>query len=181
MSLFDRCFEDLILIEGGYSDDPRDSGGKTCYGITEEVARRHGYIGPMEQLPLVTAKAIYRKDYWDANDLDAVAVVSQPISIELFDTGVNCGVGVAATFLQRSLNALNRLQADYPDVLPDGDIGPATTLALSAFLGRRAPHGEKVLLRALNSLQGARYIALAERREKDEKFVYGWFLERVRM
>jgi len=36
-----------------------------------------------------------------------------------------------------------------------------------------------VLCRALNCLQGAYYIELAERREKDERFVYGWLKNRV--
>ncbi len=36
-----------------------------------------------------------------------------------------------------------------------------------------------VPLRALNALQGAFYVELAERRAKDEAFVYGWLLNRV--
>jgi len=36
-----------------------------------------------------------------------------------------------------------------------------------------------VLLRALNCLQGERYIALAEGRPKDEAFIYGWLRTRV--
>jgi len=32
---------------------------------------------------------------------------------------------------------------------------------------------------ALNCLQGAFYVELAEKREKDERFVYGWLLNRV--
>ena len=39
--------------------------------------------------------------------------------------------------------------------------------------------GEVVLVRALNSLQGAFYVELAEKRQKDEAFVYGWLLNRV--
>lgn len=179
MSIFDKAFEELILVEGGYSNDPRDSGGKTMYGVTERVARKNGYLGPMDGLPLDEAKRIYKSEYWDINDLDGVAVLSPAVARELFDTGVNCGPGIAAVFLQRALNVFNRQGADFPDVEVDGDIGPSTAKALSAFLGRRAPHGEKVLLRALNSMQGARYVSLAEAREKDEAFAYGWFLRRV--
>jgi len=35
------------------------------------------------------------------------------------------------------------------------------------------------LYKMLNALQGAYYIELAERREKDEDFIYGWFKHRV--
>lgn len=178
---FDAAFEELILVEGGYADDTADSGGKTCYGITEAVARGAGYLGPMPELPLQTAKEIYKAEYWDSLRLDEVAALSAAIARELFDTGVNCGIAVAASFIQRSLNALNGMQAHYLDVELTSTVGPKTIAALSAFLNRRAPVGERVLLTALNALQGAKYIKLAETREKDEKFLFGWLLQRVRM
>jgi lysozyme family protein len=178
---FAEALVEVFGIEGGFSDDPSDSGGATRYGITEAVARRHGYTGPMRELPVVTAKAIYRADYWDAQSLDTVAMLSRRIAWELFDTGVNMGTGQAGEFLQMSLNAFNRQAADYPDIEVDGEIGHATLEALTAFLKRRGKDGETVLLRALNALQGAAYIELAERREKDERFVFGWFLQRVKI
>jgi len=36
-----------------------------------------------------------------------------------------------------------------------------------------------VLLTALNCSQGARYLELAEGREKNEDFLFGWVLNRV--
>ena len=179
MSLFEKAFADLYGVEGDYSNDKSDSGGATRFGVTEAVAREHGYLGEMAELPYSKARAIYRASYWDALNLDDVAALSGPVALELFDTGVNCGTNTAGVFLQRSLNVFNRLQADYKDVLVTGVVGSLTLDALRGFLNRRAPTGEKVLLRALNSLQGARYIKLAETREKDEKFTYGWFLQRV--
>ena len=47
----DRLIDALIEREGGYVDHPADKGGPTCFGITEAVARAHGYAGPMRQLP----------------------------------------------------------------------------------------------------------------------------------
>jgi len=32
---FERAFELLMEFEGGYSEDPDDTGGKTLYGITQ--------------------------------------------------------------------------------------------------------------------------------------------------
>lgn len=179
MNAFDDAIADLIGIEGDYSDDPADSGGKTRFGITEAVARRHGYTGVMRDLPPALAKDIYRKDYWDAQNLDTIAMLSHRIAWELFDTGVNMGVSQAGEFLQMSLNAFNRQATDYSDIEVDGAIGSATLDALAAFLKRRGKDGETVLLRALNALQGAAYIELAERRDKNERFVFGWFLQRV--
>ena len=176
---FDICFARVLGLEGDFSDDPSDSGGATRYGITEHVARSNGYTGDMRELPLETAKKIYRREYWDRLSLDAVALLSSRIAEELFDTAVNCGQGVAGQWLQRSLNVLNRQGKDYPDLLVDGDIGKRTVEALGAYLGHRGQRGELVLLRALNALQGAHYIGLAEKRQKDERFVNGWFLNRV--
>ena len=180
-SAFDDALADLVGIEGDYADDPADSGGRTRFGITEAVARRHGYQGPMRSLPPATAKDIYRADYWDAQNLDTVAINSRRVAWELFDTGVNMGTGQAGEFLQMSLNAFNRQATNYPDLEVDGEIGPQTLDALDAFLRLRGHDGETVLLRALNALQGAAYIELAERREKDERFVFGWFLQRVKL
>ena len=54
----------LIEREGGYVNHPADKGGPTCFGITEAVARAHGYSGSMRQLPRDEAAAIYRRLYW---------------------------------------------------------------------------------------------------------------------
>ena len=48
----------LIEREGGYSNHPADKGGPTCFGITESVARAHGYRGAMKDLPRDEAVAI---------------------------------------------------------------------------------------------------------------------------
>jgi lysozyme family protein len=89
------------------------------------------------------------------------------------------GPTVAATFLQRVLNALNREQRDYPDINVDGDIGPMTLAELDAFKRARGAAGEKVLLTAVNVLQGARYFDITEARPANEAFLYGWLANRI--
>ena len=90
------------------------------------------------------------------------------------------GPAVAATFLQRALTALNRSGKDYPDLVPDGRIGGSTLAALDAFLTVRGKSSaETVLLRALEALQGERYLRLAERRPANEAFLYGWLANRI--
>ena len=172
--------DELIEREGGYVNHPSDRGGPTNYGITEAVARAHGYSGAMRNLPRGEAAAIYKRLYWLRPRFDQVAKRSAKVAGELFDTGVNMGPAVAATFLQRALSALNRNRADYPDLVPDGRIGPATLAALDTFLELRGrASGEAVLLRALDALQGERYLRLAERRPANEAFLYGWLANRI--
>lgn len=176
----DDLIDSLIDREGGYVNHPADKGGPTKFGITEAVARAHGYRGAMRDLPRSEAAAIYRRLYWLRPKFDQVATRSESVAAELFDTGVNMGPAVAATFLQRALSALNRDRKDYPDLVPDGRIGPATLAALDSFFGLRGKkNGETVLLRALDALQGERYLRLAERRPANEAFLYGWLANRI--
>lgn len=176
----DVLVEALIDREGGYVANPADKGGPTCFGITEAVARANGYRGAMRDLPRDEAAAIYKRIYWLRPHFDEVAVRSERIAAELFDTGANMGPAVAVTFLQRTLTALNRNGGDYPDLVPDGRVGPNTLAALDAFLALRGKNsGETVLLRALEALQGERYLRLAERRPANEAFLYGWLANRI--
>ena len=176
----ERLLEALIEREGGYVDHPADRGGPTRYGITEAVARAHGYRGPMRLLPRDEAQAIYRRLYWLRPRFDQVAARAPRIAAELFDTGVNMGPAVAVNFLQRALTALNRNGRDFADLVPDGRVGPATLAALDSFLEARGKRGgETVLLHALEALQGERYVRLAERRPANEAFLYGWLANRI--
>ena len=168
----------ILKTEGGYVNNPNDRGGETNWGVTIAVARENGYAGPMREMSRQQATEIYRNIYFFKPKFDRVMTLSAPIAAELFDTGVNMGVGTASKFLQRSLNVLNRRQKDYTDIAADGVIGNATLNALAAYLKRRGDVGETRILRALNALQGARYIELCEKREANEEFMFGW-LDRV--
>lgn len=176
MSLKTEIIDHIIQIEGGFVDDADDSGGATKYGITEAVARRAGYSGDMRDLPYEVAFVIYADRYWHSVCGDDLAALSENVAREVVDTAVNMGPSRAGTFLQRALNVLNDRGTLYPDLVVDGAIGARTVEALGRYLATR---NELALSRALNCLQGAFYIELAERREKDERFIYGWLKNRV--
>ena len=171
--------EEVIAREGGYSNHPADRGGPTRWGITQAVARQHGFTGDMRVFPRAEATSIYRRLYWQRPRLAEVAERAPALAAELFDTGINMGPAVAARFLQPALYALNREEKDYADLAVDGAIGPATLVALGAFLDRRGPSGEAVLIKAVEALQGERYLAVAERRPANEAFLYGWLANRI--
>jgi len=171
--------DQLIAREGGYVDHPADRGGATRYGITAGVARANGYHGSMRDLPETVAARIYEQVYWRLPGLDRVAARAPRLAAELFDIGVNMGVEVAIGFLQRALNALNRRGTDYPDLALDRAIGARTLGALDALLAIRGKAGERVLVKAVDALQGERYVALAEHRPANEAFLYGWLADRT--
>lgn len=175
----DDIIAGILKAEGGYSNDPRDTGGETNWGITIATARANGYSGSMRDMPRDAAVEIYRKRYVVGPGFDKVALLSPAIAAELVDTGVNMGPKVAGAFLQRALNALNNQGRDYHDMIVDGQAGPGTRAALDAYLRKRGKLGETVMLRALNALQGERYIALAEGRATNEAFTFGWLANRV--
>lgn len=175
----DRLIDDVIEREGSYVDHPADRGGPTRWGITEAVARRQGYMDDMRHLPQSDAAAIYKRLYWIAPAYDKIAQTAPLLAAELFDTGINMGTGTATGFLQRALNALNRNGSDYGDIIVDRRIGPATLLALNRLLRKRGKGGENVLLKAVEALQGAHYVRLAETRPSQEAFLYGWLANRI--
>ena len=169
----DKIIFEVMQIEGGFVNDPRDSGGATKYGITEAVARANGYKGRMQDLPMQTAYDIYEKDYWNPLSLNSITRHGYDLCHELFDTGVNCGTGKSGAFLQRALNGFGY------DLAVDGAIGRGTLTALNDFATKRGQDGIKQLVKLLNCLQGTFYLELTERRAKDKAFLFGWIKNRV--
>jgi lysozyme family protein len=121
---FEQAFDRLIGHEGGYANYPSDPGGETMWGVTKNVARANGYDGSMRDLPRETAKAIYRKQYWDAIKADQLP---EALRFHVFDAAVNSGVKQAVKWLQRVVG-----------VVDDGALGPMTLAAAANLNGDRA-------------------------------------------
>lgn len=172
-----KIINDVINIEGGFVDDPQDSGGATMCGITEATAAKHGI--DVRKITKDQIYTIYTRDYWDEVLLDQVWNLAPSVAAEMFDTGVNTGTSRAVSFLQRALNALNNRGKLYPDVKQDGKMGFNTLEALKAFIGHRGNKGVDTLVNMLETQQGNFYLELSEKRPKDEKFQYGWQAHRV--
>lgn len=116
---FDTAFHKLLGHEGGYVNHPNDPGGETNWGVTIAVARQHGYTGPMKDLPVETAKDIYKKMYWDAVKAEELPPV---LRYATFDAAVNSGVAQAVRWLQRAAG-----------VTTDGLLGPKTLEAIHSM------------------------------------------------
>lgn len=116
---FDAAFEKLLGHEGGFVDHPDDPGGATRWGITQAVAREHGYRGDMRDLPVTEAKRIARIAYWDAVRAD---FLPPAVRYVVFDGAYHSGVRQSIRWLQRAAGATD-----------DGVLGPRTLAAVNAF------------------------------------------------
>lgn len=118
MQNFDDAFSRLMANEGGYANREfaADPGGETMYGITLKVARAWGYLGPMKDLPLETAKSIARANYWKPYYCDQLPPA---IAFHVFDTAFHGGSPIR--WLQSAVGAT-----------PDGIVGSKTIAAIRA-------------------------------------------------
>lgn len=180
MRTIHEIIEDVLRVEGeDYTNDPADSGGPTKWGWTEKALRDMGYSGEVKDLERDTAYEFYHRRFVERSGYSLLMELSPEVTAELVDTAVNMGEDYAGRFLQVALNAFNDGQKRWEDIREDGRVGPATAKAFRAFVAQRGTEGVVVMLRALNAQQGARYLELSRMYPKNERFCYGWFLNRV--
>lgn len=186
MADFEQAYAKTMSNEGGYTNDKDDAGGETYKGIARVY--NPSWIGwatvddcksSCSNFPDCLeddaelqddVHLFYKAKYWDVNRLDDVN--DQDVGEEMFDTGVNMGVGRAARFLQTALNYLNRDGSLYDELVVDGAIGPASLNALDVVLD----DGDAVvLLSMLNTLQGSHYMDYMDSNPVQKKYARGWF------
>ena len=152
LKTFDEIIEQVLEHEGGYVDDPTDSGGETKYGISKKAY-------PNEDIKALTverAKELYKRDYWDRFKVDNLPDRIRHI---YFDMCVNMGGGRATKILQEACNSKNSNKIDV-----DGGIGK-NTIKASANL-------EDFRLRAYRVMF---YAELVMKKPNQIKFWVGWF------
>ena len=160
----------VFVVEGGYSNNPADPGGETNHGVTERVARDHGYDGPMRDLPKETAQQIYVGSYVEGPGFHRVVAISPAVGEKLVDVGVNAGTGRSARWFQTALNQLSRGGTDFPMVAVDGQIGPQTLNAYRALERKRGRiKACELVLKLLDAQQGTHYMSLNK-----PTFIVGW-------
>jgi lysozyme family protein len=114
VTTFDLAVDEVLRHEGGYANDPNDTGGETRWGISKAAY-------PLLDIAALTrdeAIAIYRRDYWDRLRGDELPPA---LALLVFDAGVHMGRLRAVSLLQEVLG-----------VEVDGIIGPVTLQAARA-------------------------------------------------
>ena len=112
-----KSLAQVLLSEGGYVNDPLDSGSATNFGVTQVVYddwRVAQGVAPQSVRAIAAPEvaAIYRNQYWNSVLGD---VLPDGVDYAVFDFAVNSGVSRASRFLQATVGAA-----------PDGLIGPVT-------------------------------------------------------
>lgn len=161
MASFELAIEPLLAHEGGYVDDPLDSGGATAFGISSRWVEQHGLSVDVRTLTRDGAIDLYKRYWWSYTAVD-----SQEIANKLLDMAVNLGTNTAHRLLQESLNRLGR------GLTADGILGMLTLKAVNSV-----PVGE--LLRELRAAQAIRYVRIVLANPTQEKFIAGWIRRAV--
>lgn len=123
--MFDTSFERVFKNEGGFQNNLRDRGNWTSgeIGVGKLVGTKYGLAAmtyPHLDIPNLTledAKAVYKRDWWDALRMDKFRPAMQ---YQMFDAAINHGMHDATKMLQRAAGAKD-----------DGIIGPKTRAAVA--------------------------------------------------
>jgi len=142
---FTTAINRTLGIEGKYSNDSKDPGGETNWGISK---REYPNLD-IKNLTREQAVAIYQTDFWVKVNADAMPDV---LKFQALDFAVNSGIGVAVRKLQ--------LAAGVAD---DGHWGPVTKAAVAAM-----PSDQLVILFLAARLE---YMTLCANWQHDGK---GW-------
>ena len=92
MEPFQRALAFVLNAEGGekITDDPRDRGGLTRWGISQTAYPKLD----IRSLTRAQAEQIYRTDYWLLGCCDGLP---PPLALMHFDCAVNMGIATANT------------------------------------------------------------------------------------
>lgn len=174
MSEFIPAVEYVLKNEGGLSENPKDPGGITNFGISlrflknvspENVAA-YGVYDPVDansirDLTEAQAVKIYQGEFWAAEPWETIR--SQSLCNYVFDMAVSMGIGTAIKCVQRALRSclLDR------------------TLKVDAILGPNTQHyinitDNAVLMAALRSERMSVYRLRVQKNIDLACFMDGW-------
>jgi lysozyme family protein len=138
-----------LTHEGGYVNNPNDSGGPTKYGVTQKDLPGVD----IESLTEDQAISYYAEHYWKALYSE---IADQNVADKVFDMGVLFGIGEAVKLLQLALHVDN-----------DGDFGAETLAAVNNA-------NPDQLLGIYKTLLTSYTLRIALNNPQDRIFVTGW-------
>ena len=161
MSRFDECLKRILKHEGGYVNDPLDSGGRTNLGVTQRVWEE--FVGhpvteaDMKALTPEKIAPMYKLKYWNPSYCE---VLPKGLDYVVFDFAVNAGTGRSVKTLQQAIGCV-----------ADGVIGPKTMAAINDA-------NPKDLIAKFSDARADFYQGIVARKPDQARFIKGW-LNRV--
>ena len=169
MANFTKAYEKVIINEGGYVNDPKDSGGETFKGVSRvfnptwqgwqiiDKFKTDKLFPSILYRNLELEKLInmfYKFNYWDKCMLDNID--NQEIAESIFDFGVNAGVKVSSKLAQKICN-----------VDSDGIIGIKSIDAINSVK-------PEYFMPYFKIGRIEHYLDCVKNNSNNQKFLYGW-------
>lgn len=160
--------------EGGLQCDRDDPGnwtggkvGKGRQGCTKFGIATNTYPNiDIRGLTLQRAAQLYKRDFWDPLRLHDLE--SQALATEIFDTAVNCGVGTGGNIVLHLVNIFG--PAHYK---LNGRVNAEQIEWINQYTRKKS--NRTTFWKALNILQGERYLAIIEKNPRMMKYCNSWF------
>lgn len=135
------ALKQVLKYEGGRVDNPKDPGGRTAFGITQDtynawLKKQNLPLNDVFNISKDAVAAIYRQEYWDkirGDDLPS------GIDMAVMDYAVNSGVSRAAKTLQGVVG-----------VAQDGQIGPQTIQAAKDYVAMAVTNKRLAFMQSLS-------------------------------
>lgn len=169
MAQFDTALPIILQYEGGYVNDPQDSGGETYKGISRKMnpqwsgwtvvdteKKQAGFPLSLDKNPTLqqSVASFYKTNYWDKIQGDQMQ--NQNVATSIFDFAVNAGVTTSIKLAQQTVKVNN-----------DGILG---NISLST-INQTDPN----LFVALFTIEKVKYyIQITNRNPDNRKFFFGW-------
>lgn len=158
---FDTALKRILKHEGGYVNDPLDSGGRTNLGVTQRVWEE--WLGhpvsenDMRALTPEKVAPMYKVKYWDRAYCDNLP---KGVDYVVFDFAVNAGTGRSVKTLQSCLG-----------LVADGIIGSKSLAVINAT-------NPKDIIAKFSDARADFYQGIVARKPDQARFIKGW-LNRV--
>lgn len=163
---------DIVVREGGLSDDRDDRGGLTNHGVSLKYLRGKGLVsGDLNHDGVIDKKDIllvsppvavgfFVHDFFESPQFD---LLPECLHVLMFDAAVNSGPGGAGMILQKALNG-----AGYGPLTVDGGCGQKTRTACEKA---HSDLGDKGLVKLVVEARVAWLYAIAEHDPSQKKYV----------
>jgi lysozyme family protein len=169
MADFKQALQLVLQNEGGYVNDPNDTGGETYKGIARNM--NSNWLGwtlidlakKQPNFPAnlannselnVEIEHFYKVNYWDRVKGDQIT--DQRVANAIFDFGVNAGTGTSSILAQK--------------VSGSNEDGVLADTSLTAINNMQP----EVFLAYFTIAKIARYISIVKKRPANQKYFYGW-------